>query len=80
MPFEVKTEFAKKPKGLFVIVDDDKDEHVFFKVAMEKLELSNRIVSCYDGAEALGIPERNKGGRFCDHFRCEHAKNGWPGA
>jgi CheY-like chemotaxis protein len=49
----LKKEVNKKPTGVFVFVDDERDEHFLLKVAMKDLGLHNQVVSCYDGAEAL---------------------------
>jgi len=43
----------KKPKGIFLFVDDDKDEHFLLKMSMKQLEIKNQVVSCYNGLEAL---------------------------
>jgi CheY-like chemotaxis protein len=42
-----------KPKGIFLFVDDDRDEHELLQIAVNKLGYTNEIVSCYNGKEAL---------------------------
>lgn len=42
----------KKPKGVFVFIDDDKEEHFLLKMAMKNIGLGNQIVSCMNGQEA----------------------------
>jgi CheY-like chemotaxis protein len=43
----------KKPKGIFVFVDDEKDEHRLFKHALKSMGLSNQVVSFLSAREAL---------------------------
>jgi CheY-like chemotaxis protein len=43
----------KKPKGVFVFIDDNPDEHVLIIHAMKSLSLDNQIVCCMNGKEAL---------------------------
>jgi CheY-like chemotaxis protein len=43
----------KKPQGIFVFVDDDRDEHFLLNIAMKELKLDNKMASFYNGAEAL---------------------------
>ncbi|MCW3075963.1 MAG: histidine kinase [Bacteroidetes bacterium] len=43
----------KKPKGVFVFVDDDTDELMFLKEAVKALGLTNQVVCCINGLEAL---------------------------
>ncbi len=38
---------------MFVFIDDDQDEHHLFSMAMESLELDNKVQSCYNGVEAF---------------------------
>jgi CheY-like chemotaxis protein len=47
--------FSKQPKGLFVFVDDDPDEHELLKLAVERLGLSNEVKSFLDGEAALSF-------------------------
>jgi len=42
-----------KPTGIFLLVDDDPDEHELFRIAMDQLGLSNKIVIKSNGKEAL---------------------------
>jgi CheY-like chemotaxis protein len=49
----------KKPQGAFIFVDDDRDEHMLFKLALRDLDLNNKVHSCYDGHEALVFLREN---------------------
>lgn len=42
-----------QPKGIFVFIDDDEDEHALFTYAMNKLGIDNRIEFFTDGKEAF---------------------------
>ncbi|MCW3105371.1 MAG: histidine kinase [Bacteroidetes bacterium] len=42
-----------KPSGIFLVVDDDPDEHELFTIAMAQLGLANKIVIRNNGKEAL---------------------------
>lgn len=50
MEFTIK--LHKKPRGVFVFIDDDEDEHELFGIAMKQADLSNDIIHCYNGQEA----------------------------
>ena len=39
----------KKPSGVFVFIDDDKDEQFLLKMAMEDLGLDDQIVHAWMG-------------------------------
>src|SRR4051812_15102316 len=41
-----------KPRGIFVIVDDDLEEHELLGMAMDELDLKNQIKSFADGLKA----------------------------
>jgi len=41
------------PKGIIIFVDNDKDEHQLFKLAMEELGLKNKLHSFYNGKTAF---------------------------
>ena len=58
-----------KPKGIFLFVDDDQDEHELLSIAVKKLGYSNEIVSCHNGKEALDFLRSTKKDLFiilCD--------------
>lgn len=42
-----------KPTGVFLFVDDDKDEHELLSIAVKQLGYTNHIVLCENGKEAL---------------------------
>jgi CheY-like chemotaxis protein len=44
---------TETPKGTVVLVDDDKDEHTLFRLAMQELGLKNKMRSFYNGEEAF---------------------------
>lgn len=50
----------KKPSGVFVFIDDDKDEHYLLKIAMKTIGLPNQVVSCMDGSEAYNYLKETK--------------------
>ncbi|HEX8516693.1 MAG TPA: response regulator [Bacteroidia bacterium] len=50
----------RKPKGTFVFIDDDKDEHHLLELAMEELGLPNPVVHCMDGMEAFNYLKETK--------------------
>lgn len=50
----------KKPKGVFVFIDDDKEEHFLLKMAMKDIGLDNQIVSCMNGQEAYNYLKETK--------------------
>jgi CheY-like chemotaxis protein len=58
MEFCIKLD--KMPRGVFLFVDDDKDEHELFGIAMKQTGLTNKIVNCYNGQEALKYLENQK--------------------
>jgi len=49
----LEQQLQKKPKGSFLLVDDDKDEHGLFKIAMDALHLDNKFISFYNGMDTL---------------------------
>jgi CheY-like chemotaxis protein len=53
-------ELNKKPTGIFLFVDDDRDEHFLLKLAMKDLGLDNQLISCYNGTEALAYLKETK--------------------
>lgn len=56
------------PKGKFVFIDDDVQEHIMFKKELRKY-CDNEVVSAYDGAEGLNLIRSNKDDIFiiiCD--------------
>ncbi len=44
--------FKVKPQGIFVFVDDDKEEHELLAIAVESLGLQNPVKSFLNGEEA----------------------------
>jgi CheY-like chemotaxis protein len=50
---ENKFEFIKQPKGVFLFIDDSKEEQEVFKKAIKALGLGNQLVCCFSGKEAL---------------------------
>lgn len=44
---------AQEPKGIFLIIDDDPDEHLLLKTALDELGYKNEIVECFSAAVAL---------------------------
>lgn len=57
-----------KPKGKFIFIDDDIQEHVMFKSALKQY-CDNEVVSAYDGEEAFHLLKNNKDDIFiiiCD--------------
>ena len=48
-----------KPKGKFVFIDDDVQEHVMFKKALETY-CDNEVISAYDGEEGFNVIKKNK--------------------
>lgn len=50
----------KKPKGVFVFIDDDKEEHFLLKMAMKDIGLDNQIVACMNGLEAYNYLKETK--------------------
>jgi len=62
-------QLKEKPKGVFVFIDDDKDEHELLKIAMESLELNNQIKNFMDGEEGFRYLKKTKDSIFlilCD--------------
>lgn len=56
------------PKGKFIFIDDDVQEHIMFKKAL-KIYCDNEVVSAYDGEEGLNLIKENKDDIFiiiCD--------------
>ncbi|MES2592984.1 MAG: response regulator [Bacteroidota bacterium] len=56
------------PKGKFIFIDDDVQEHVMFKKALKKY-CDNEVLSAYNGEEAFEIIKQNKHSVFiiiCD--------------
>jgi CheY-like chemotaxis protein len=51
----VSKKIHKKPKGTFVFIDDDKDEHFLLKMAMKSLGLTNPVLCFSHGQEALSF-------------------------
>lgn len=54
----------KKPKGVFLFVDDDPGEHALLKHAMKSLSLDNQVVCCMNGIEALQYLKETKDSLF----------------
>jgi CheY-like chemotaxis protein len=57
-----------KPKGKFIFVDDDKDEHPMFIRSLRQL-CDNEVISAFNGEEALQVIKENKDDIFliiCD--------------
>ncbi|MEW6470351.1 MAG: response regulator [Bacteroidota bacterium] len=48
-----------KPKGSFILIDDDKEEHDLFKHVLKKL-CTNEVKSAYDGEDGLSLIKSNK--------------------
>ncbi|HEX8516695.1 MAG TPA: response regulator [Bacteroidia bacterium] len=57
-----------KPRGKFVFIDDDHDEHVAFRNALAKI-CNNEVLSAYDGEQGFRLLKENKDDIFlviCD--------------
>ncbi|MBA3665838.1 MAG: response regulator [Bacteroidetes bacterium] len=66
---EFQITLYKKPHGVFLFIDDDKDEHDLLEIAMKKTGLTNPIVNCFNGQEALNYLTTTKDSVFivlCD--------------
>jgi CheY-like chemotaxis protein len=50
----------RQPQGVFVFIDDDKEEHQLLKIAMQEIGLDNPIVTCMNGAEAFDYLKKTK--------------------
>lgn len=49
----------KKPHGVFVFIDDDKNEHLLLRLAMKEIGLDNPVVSLMNGEEALSYLKKS---------------------
>ena len=56
-------EKTKGPKGVFIFIDDDIQEHIRFKAELKKI-CGNEVVSAYNGEEALELLKKNKDNIF----------------
>jgi CheY-like chemotaxis protein len=57
-----------KPKGIFIYVDDDREDHELFKMALKEI-CDNTVLSAYDGEEAYKLIQKHKDDLFliiCD--------------
>ncbi|MDQ3108626.1 MAG: response regulator [Bacteroidota bacterium] len=59
-----KLEFIKQPTGIFLFIDDNKDEQELFKSAIKALGLRNQLVCCFSGLEALNFLKQTKNDIF----------------
>ncbi len=49
-----------KPKGVFVIVDENKYMHKIYLRCLKELKLDNQVVSCHNGQEAFSYLKDTK--------------------
>jgi CheY-like chemotaxis protein len=66
---ENRFEFIKQPKGVFVFIDDNKEEQEYFKKATKTLGLGNQLVCCFSGTEAYNYLKQTEKDTFmiiCD--------------
>jgi CheY-like chemotaxis protein len=52
-----------KPRGKFIYVDDDREEHELFKIALAEV-CDNEVISAYDGDEGYELIEKHKNSAF----------------
>jgi CheY-like chemotaxis protein len=51
---------SRHPKGLILLIDDDKDEHEFFIHTLSELEVKNEVKYFGNGQEALDFIRKTK--------------------
>jgi CheY-like chemotaxis protein len=52
-----------KPKGVFIFIDDDEEEHELFKLALREI-CPNPVLSAYNGEDGFSLIRENKNNIF----------------